>query len=128
MTLVVLTIGIVLLVSALRGTYGALFADLRQDVPKFTVWAAALIALGAIGYIPGIKPISRGLMTLVLVVIIMSNYSSILKGFEAVAKPPASKQTAPTPANSNSRATVPDYAQLDEMPTPSAFSSAAIGH
>lgn len=130
MILIVLFIGTILLVAALRNTYGALFSDLGQDVPKFITWAAAILALGAIGFVPGLKPISRGLMALVLLVIVFQNYSDILKGFGAVSKAPAattstSNTTQVTPQN---QSYVPDYLTLDEMTPGSAFSTASIGH
>ncbi len=91
MVLVVLFIGIILLVSALRNSYGALFTAIGTDVPGFVVWAAAILALGAIGFIPGFKPVSRGLLALVIVVLVFQNYSNILLGFQEVAKPPVAK-------------------------------------
>jgi hypothetical protein len=130
MILVVLLIGAVLLVAALRNTYSALFADLGQDVPKFVTWAAAIVALGALGYLPGLRPISRGLMSLVLVVIVFQNYQNILEGFQSVAQantpsqPQETKST--TPAASN--VVTLDFQALDHMPPPSSFSSSEIGH
>lgn len=88
MILVVLTIGIIILVASLRGTHAALFAAIGTDVPGFVVWAAAIVALGAIGFIPGLKPISRGLLALVVVVLVFQNYQPILQGFAEVATPP----------------------------------------
>lgn len=128
MILVVLLIGAILLVAALRNTYGALFTDLKQDVPGFVVWAAAVVALGAIGFIPGLKPISRGLMALVLVVIVMQNYTKILAGFQSVSKTDnTSSNTAAPNAPPAAGSTVPDYGALDSS-EPSYFSSASIGH
>jgi hypothetical protein len=120
MILVALLIGVVLIVAALRNSQAALFTALGQDVPGYVVWAAALFAVGAIGYVPGMKPISRGLLALVLIVIILNNYQNILNGFQAVSNsgneastPPSgttastasSGSTAPstssTPSNSN---------------------------
>jgi len=86
--LVVLGIGIILLVAAIRNTYGSLFAALGIDVPHFVTWGAAIVALGAIGFIPGLKPVSRGLLALVIVVLVFQNYTNILKGFQSVATAP----------------------------------------
>jgi hypothetical protein len=146
MILVVLFIGAILLVSALRGTYAALFSDLGTDVPQFVVWAAAILALGSIGFIPGLRPISRGLMALVLVVIILQNYKNILTGFQAVSTAPSSTTSTPssgsgtgatnigitvsTPDGSSATGTlqtVPNYSALDYVTPPSAFSSGEIG-
>ena len=86
MIIILLLIGVILIVSAVRNSQGALFTALGQDVPGFFVWAAALLALGAVGWIPGLKPISRGLLALVIVVLILRNYQNIIKGFQNAGK------------------------------------------
>ena len=91
MILVLILIAAVLIVSALRDTQGDLFAALKSDVPAFGTWAAALIVLGAIGFIPGLKPVSRGLLALVIVVLVVNNYTAITKGFESAWKGTASE-------------------------------------
>jgi len=82
MVLVLLAIGAILIVAAFRNSQGSLFAALYQDIPAFVTWAAAIFAIGAVGFIPGLKPISRGLLALILVVIVLRNYKQILAGFE----------------------------------------------
>ena len=82
MIIVLVLIAAVLIVSAIRDTQGDLFAALKEDVPNFGTWAAALFAPGLLGFIPGLKPISRGLIALVIVVLFVNNYQSIVKSFE----------------------------------------------
>lgn len=82
MILVLVLIAAVLIVAALRDTQGDLFAALREDVPAFVTWAAALIAIGAIGFIPGARPVSRGLLALVIVVLVVNNATAIVNGFQ----------------------------------------------
>ena len=82
MIIVALLIGAILIVAAIRNSQGALFTALGTDAPGFIVWAAALFALGAIGFIPGLRPVSRGLLGLVLLVLILNNYQKILAGFQ----------------------------------------------
>jgi hypothetical protein len=77
-----LLIGVVLIVSAIRNTHGDLLGALRQDVPGFAVWGAAIFGLAVIGFIPGLKPVSRGLLALVVTVIVLTNYKQILGGFQ----------------------------------------------
>lgn len=96
MILVSLLIGAILIVAAIRDSQGELFAALKQDVPAFVVWAAAIVALGAIGWVPGLKPISRGLLGLVILVIVLRNYKQIIAGLEAVAQPPAASAPVST--------------------------------
>lgn len=81
MELTALIIGAILVAAALRNTQDVLFSALAEDVPAFMVWAAALFALGALGWIPGMKPVSRGLLALVIIVLIMNNHAAIIAGF-----------------------------------------------
>jgi len=76
-----LLIAVVLIVSAIRNTHSQLLGALLKDVPGFAVWGAAIFGVAVIGFIPGLKPVSRGLLALVLVVIILTNYQNILAGF-----------------------------------------------
>jgi len=82
MLIVALLIGVVLIVAAIRNSQAALFSALATDAPGYVVWAAALVGVGAIGYIPGLKGISRALLGLVLTVIIINNYKAIIAGFQ----------------------------------------------
>lgn len=106
MALFALFIGVVLIVAAIRNSHGALFSALSTDVPEFVTWAAAIVAIGIIGFVPGLKPVSRGLLALVIVVIILQNYQEILKGFQnawqhpnATTATPASKTATSSPIN-----------------------------
>lgn len=83
MAFLALLIGVVLIVVTLRGTHGELLTALGTDVPGFAVWAAAIFAVAVIGFIPGLKPVSRGLLALVILVIVLTNYKQILSGFTA---------------------------------------------
>ena len=90
MGLIALFLGIVLIVSAVRNSQGELFSALEQDVPKFVIWAAAILAVGAIGAIPGLKGPSRLLLALIVTVLIVNNYQKLITGFQnAWQKPPA---------------------------------------
>jgi hypothetical protein len=81
MPFILLAIGLVIVVSAIRGTQGTLLSALAQDVPAYGKWAAAIVTLGAIGFIPQLKPVSRALIALVLIVLVLRNYQAILAGF-----------------------------------------------
>lgn len=88
MAFLALLIAIVLIVVAIRGTQDSLFAALMKDVPGFAIWAAAIFALALIGFVPGLKPVSRGLLALVLLVIVLHNYQAILASFTGAAQNP----------------------------------------
>lgn len=100
MTLVLLFIGIIIVVAAFRNSQGALFTALYEDVPGYVTWAAAIFAIGAVGFIPGLRPVSRGILALVIVVIVLRNYQNIIKGFQDVWQNPPTA----TPAGSGSNA------------------------
>lgn len=73
MPLALVFIGIALLVTAIRGTQGDLFTLLKADVPGWGKWAAAIVAVGALGYIPKFEGPARALLALVLIVIVLAN-------------------------------------------------------
>ena len=69
-------IGIVLLVAAVRGQTSALFALVQSDFTgqdNFVYWLAAILIIGAFGYIPKARPISTALLGLVVVVLFLKN-------------------------------------------------------
>lgn len=122
MALFALIIGVILIVSAVRNSHAALFSALVQDVPPFVVWGAAILAIGAIGFIPGLKGISRLLLALVLIVIIVNNYQKIVAGFSNAAKTAGSGQPANAANTSN--------ANIAHQPVPwdQALTSAMTGN
>lgn len=119
MVLVAILIGAILIVAAIRNTQGALFNALATDVPAFVVWAAAIIALGAIGYIPGLKPVSRGLLALVIIVIVLRQYQQIIAGFQGAVSSGASTGSASTGSASGSASAAPSVASsVSSVATP----------
>lgn len=76
MPLALLIIGIIFLTAAARGTHQLLFDTLKDDFTgpnNFLYWGIALFVIGAIGYYKPLKPISTAFMTLVIVVLFISN-------------------------------------------------------
>lgn len=109
MPLIALILGIILIVAAVRNSQGALYSALEQDVPKFVIWGAAIIAVGAIGAIPGLKTVSRWLLALVVIVLIVNNYQKLVTGFQNAWQKSPSNDHQPgntsSGANGNSAAT-----------------------
>jgi hypothetical protein len=73
--------GILLLVSALRGTSGALFAAIKADFTgsgNYLYWVVAIMIVGSIGYVKKLQPVSDAFLALLLIVLFISN-----KGFFA---------------------------------------------
>lgn len=106
MGIIALAIGIILIVSSVRNSQGALFTALETDTPKFVVWAAAILAVGAIGVIPGLKPVSRWLLALVIVVIVVNNYQKLVTGFNNAVKQSPTGDTPPGNTSSGASGTV----------------------
>lgn len=97
MPLVLIIIGSIMIVSAFKNTQGQLGTALEQDIPGFLKWAAAIFAIGLIGYIPRMQPISRALLTLVVTVIVLTNYQQIINSFKNLS-PGAGAAPQPTAA------------------------------
>lgn len=79
----ILIIGAILVVSAFNNSFGALATELETDVAAYFKWALAVAAICALGYIPGFRTPSRYLLGLVLLVILLTNYTQIYAGFTA---------------------------------------------
>ena len=96
-------LGLLLLVVAIRGTQNDLFVLLKSEFTgsnSFPVWALAIVLLGAVGYIKPLRPISDGLLFLVLLVIVLKNGGDIFAKFDtAVAHPVAPSEPAASTAS-----------------------------
>jgi hypothetical protein len=84
MALALLSIGILLLVAGVRGTQQDLFAELQKDFTganNFFEWLVAFVLIGAIGFIPRMKPISTGLLALVILAIFLKRGTGFFDQF-----------------------------------------------
>jgi hypothetical protein len=86
MAFLALLIGVVLVVSAIRDTHSQLLSAILTDVPAFAVWGAAIFGIALIGFIPGLRPVSRGLLALIVVVLILHNYQALIGAFTGLAQ------------------------------------------
>lgn len=72
----IFVIGLILIASGLKNTQHELGEQLQRDIlgsQGFVAWAAAIIAIGCLGYIPGLRQSSRYLLLLIAVVMIVRN-------------------------------------------------------
>lgn len=99
MPFLLIVIGSLLLISAVRNTYGDMATALETDIPPYFKWALAIVATGSLGWIPGMREISRWLLGLVIVVIVLKNYQAMLTGFVALEQTPTASQAAATPGS-----------------------------
>lgn len=76
MPFVLIAIGALILVTVIRGTQGQLASLLKGDFTgsnSFWRWIIAIGIIGAVGYLPKLKPVSDGFLVLVLLVLFISN-------------------------------------------------------
>lgn len=75
MPFALLIAGIFLLVAGVRGTQTQLFSLIHGDFTgtnNFIYWLLAILAIGAVGYIPRLKNVSHVMLALVIVVLFLS--------------------------------------------------------
>jgi len=119
MTALILLVGVILVVVAIHNTQGTLFGALATDVPAFLVWGAAIVAVAAIGYVPGLKTPSRWLLALVLVVLVLHNYQAILAGFQGAVPTASGGSSGGTSQTSAPTSSLPVLSSLLSIPSSS---------
>lgn len=69
-------IGVVMVVAAVRGTNTDLVTLIKGDFTgkgNFIYWLVSILIIGAVGYIPDLKPVSRAFLVLVVIVLFLDN-------------------------------------------------------
>lgn len=94
MALAFLLIGLALVVAAFRNTQSDLFSLVGNDAPGFLKWAAAILAIGLLGYIPNFETAAKYLLVLVLLVVVIQNKGAFAN-FQAAVQGGASAVTVP---------------------------------
>lgn len=93
MPFLIMIIGAILIVTALAGTNAQLAAELENDIPPFFKWGAALAAVAALGFIPGLRTPSRLLLALIVLVIVVKYYPQIFGSIKSFTSTPAQAST-----------------------------------
>lgn len=76
MPFALIIIGTVLLVSSVRNTQGDLYTLVKGDFTgqnNYLYWMVSILVIGAVGYIPTLKPLSRMFLALVIIVLFLSH-------------------------------------------------------
>lgn len=79
MPLFLILIGLILVISGAKGTTKELASLLKDDFAptdsnvSFGVWIIAIVMVGALGYIPKLKPLSNAFLVLLFVGLMLSN-------------------------------------------------------
>lgn len=112
MPVALILIALVLIVAGFKGTAGSLFGLLEQTFSQVLVPFVAILIVGAVGYIPGMKNISHAFLALILIAMFLTNSKNglISKFQQAIRNPQA------PPAAQPSSATSPVNPTLAEQP------------
>lgn len=101
MSFALIVIGLFLLVSAIRGTQQQLVTLVRGDLTgpnNFVYWIMAIFAIGALGYVPKLKPVSTVLLALVIAVLFFKGKGATNGGFFSQLFSQVSQATSNPPA------------------------------
>jgi hypothetical protein len=85
MPFVLIVAGIVLITVAVRGTHQEFYQLVKGDFigpNNFIYWVIAIAVIGAIGYVPRLKPISDGFLILVILALFLNDKRGFFKMFE----------------------------------------------
>lgn len=76
MPLLFIGTGLVFILTGLNGSPSALYAAVKADFTgqgNYVYWMLSILTLGALGYIPDLKNLSRLFIVLVLIVLLLDN-------------------------------------------------------
>lgn len=75
MAFALIFVGIIMAVSAVRGTYNDLFALVKDDFTgpnNFLFWAVIVLIIGSIGYIRPLRPLSQAFLVVIVLVLVLT--------------------------------------------------------
>lgn len=107
MAFVFTTVGILMIVTGVKGTYAAFGSQVAGDFTgsqPFTYWVLAIIGVGSIGYIDSLRTVSRLFLTLILVSMIIANkgfFNQLTAALKAGPIAPAAGTGAPASSSLN---------------------------
>lgn len=99
MPFVFIVLGLVFLVTAIRGTQGQMFALVKSEfvgTNSFVPWASSILILGAIGYAKPVRPVTDAMIGLILLAMLLGNKGGFFAKFnDAIRNPTPSTETSP---------------------------------
>lgn len=103
MPFVLLLLGLLLLIVAVRGTHGALFDLIRSEFTgagNFLLFVAAVVIIGSLGYVRPLKPLAAAFIGLIVLAYLFNNKGGIFKQFEDQIKSPEAPAKTATSTSS----------------------------
>ena len=88
------TIGLLMIVTGVRGTHATFASEVRDDGGAFLKWIVALIGAGSLGYVEKLEGLSNAIMALIIVSMVLSN-----KGFFVQLQDAINRGPEPPPKN-----------------------------
>lgn len=71
-------IGLILVMTGINNTYSQFGTLLQGDISSgYLKWAAAIVIIGALGYVKDLRTLSTAFLTLILVAIFLSNKGGV---------------------------------------------------
>jgi hypothetical protein len=103
MPLFLIFVGIAMMLLAWQNNQLVFVQQVGQDFSEgFFPWFGAVLALGALGYVPDLKGFTRGILGLVLLVFVLANGKGLFSQLESVIQGGTPSAEAATPAPSDS--------------------------
>lgn len=103
MPFILVTVGLIVFLTAINGTFGAFGNQLKADLTgpgNFTWWIAAVFVVGALGYIPTLEKFSRAFLALIIIGIVLANQGLFTKLTAALQNGPTAPTTSTSASNS----------------------------
>ncbi len=103
MAFVFTIVGLLMIITGVKGTYAQAGSQIAGDFTgsqPFTYWVAAIIAVGALGYIDSLRAVSRMFLTLILVSMVIANRGFFSKFTDALKQGPIAPVATTTTAAS----------------------------
>lgn len=100
MPIFLIFLGVALMLLAWQNNQGVFISQVGQDFSSgFFPWFGAVLAIGALGYIPALKGFTRGILGLILLVFVLANGSGIFQQLQSAVegKPNVDQPTATPP-------------------------------
>lgn len=120
MPFALVVIGMVLIITGLRNTYAQLGTTLYGDLIPFSKFALAIVAVGALGYIPELRRFSHWFLALIIIAMVLANKGFFQRFSQALALGPQ----AP-PQNASSGTGAPANATADQLTGANMINTAA---